>query len=66
MMNAEAHHLQAYDTVARTPNGLPAKGQHTSAYDLALFARQALTMPEFLQDRGDAGRHVPAARASTR
>jgi D-alanyl-D-alanine carboxypeptidase (penicillin-binding protein 5/6) len=49
MMNAEAHHLQAYDTVARTPNGLPAKGQHTSAYDLALFARQALTMPEFLQ-----------------
>ena len=49
MMNAEAHHLQAYDTEARTPNGLPAKGQHTSAYDLALFARQALTMPEFLQ-----------------
>jgi D-alanyl-D-alanine carboxypeptidase (penicillin-binding protein 5/6) len=49
MMNAEAHRLQAYDTVARTPNGLPAKGQHTSAYDLALFARQALTMPEFLQ-----------------
>jgi D-alanyl-D-alanine carboxypeptidase (penicillin-binding protein 5/6) len=49
MMNAEAHHLQAYDTVAKTPNGLPAKGQHTSAYDLALFARQALTRPEFLQ-----------------
>jgi serine-type D-Ala-D-Ala carboxypeptidase (penicillin-binding protein 5/6) len=49
MMNAEAHRLQAYDTVARTPNGLPAKGQHTSAYDLALFARQALTMPEFRQ-----------------
>jgi D-alanyl-D-alanine carboxypeptidase (penicillin-binding protein 5/6) len=47
MMNAEAHRLQAYDTVARTPNGLPAKGQHTSAYDLALFARQALTMPAF-------------------
>jgi serine-type D-Ala-D-Ala carboxypeptidase (penicillin-binding protein 5/6) len=49
MMNAEAHHLRAYDTVAKTPNGLPAKGQHTSAYDLALFARQALTLPEFLQ-----------------
>jgi D-alanyl-D-alanine carboxypeptidase (penicillin-binding protein 5/6) len=49
MMNAEAHHLQAYDTVAKTPNGLPAKGQHTSAYDLALFARQALTLPEFRQ-----------------
>jgi serine-type D-Ala-D-Ala carboxypeptidase (penicillin-binding protein 5/6) len=49
MMNAEAHHLQAYDTEAKTPNGLPAKGQYTSAYDLALFARQALTMPEFLK-----------------
>jgi D-alanyl-D-alanine carboxypeptidase (penicillin-binding protein 5/6) len=52
MMNAEAHHLQAYDTLARTPNGLPAKGQRTSAYDLALFARQALTMPAFLQIEG--------------
>ena len=66
MMNAEAHHLQAYDTVAKQPNGLPAKGQHTSAYDQALFARQALTMPAFMQIRRDAGRHVPAARRSTR
>jgi serine-type D-Ala-D-Ala carboxypeptidase (penicillin-binding protein 5/6) len=49
MMNAEAHRLQADDTVAKRPNGLNAKGQHTSAYDLALFARQALTMPEFMQ-----------------
>jgi D-alanyl-D-alanine carboxypeptidase (penicillin-binding protein 5/6) len=49
MMNAEAHRLQADDTVARRPNGLNAKGQHTSAYDLALFARQALTMPAFMK-----------------
>ena len=49
LMNAEAHLLQADDTVAKRPNGLNAKGQHTSAYDLALFARQALTMPEFMQ-----------------
>ena len=45
MMNAEAHRLQADDTVAVRPNGLNAAGQHSSAYDLALFARQALTMP---------------------
>ena len=45
MMNAEAHRLQADDTVARRPNGLNAKGQHVSAYDEALFARQALTIP---------------------
>jgi D-alanyl-D-alanine carboxypeptidase (penicillin-binding protein 5/6) len=50
MMNDEAHHLQADDTVAVTPNGLDAVGQHSSAYDEALFARQALAIPEFMQD----------------
>jgi serine-type D-Ala-D-Ala carboxypeptidase (penicillin-binding protein 5/6) len=48
-INAEARHLQADDTVAVTPNGLDAPGQHTSAYDLALFARQGLQMPSFLK-----------------
>ncbi len=52
MMNAEARRLQADDTVAKRPNGLNAKGQHTSAYDLALFARQALTMREFMRIEG--------------
>jgi len=49
VINAEARHLQADDTVAVTPSGLDAPGQHTSAYDLALFARQALTLPAFLK-----------------
>jgi D-alanyl-D-alanine carboxypeptidase (penicillin-binding protein 5/6) len=49
IINAEARHLQADDTVAVQPNGLDAPGQHTSAYDLALFARQALQMPAFLR-----------------
>jgi len=49
LMNAEARHLQADDTVAVQPNGLDAPGQHTSAYDLALIARQALRMPAFLR-----------------
>jgi len=48
LMNAEAHHLQAYDVVAKQPNGLPAPGQVVSAYDLALIARQALSMPAFM------------------
>ncbi len=48
LMNAEAHHLQAYDVVARQPNGLPAAGQVVSAYDLALIARRALQMPAFM------------------
>jgi D-alanyl-D-alanine carboxypeptidase (penicillin-binding protein 5/6) len=50
MMNAEAHHLQAYDTVAKTPNGLDRKGQHVSAYDEALFARQAIALAWFRKD----------------
>lgn len=49
MINAEARHLQAYDVVAKTPNGLPAAGQVTSAYDEALIARQALSMQVFMQ-----------------
>ena len=50
MMNAEAHRLQADDTVAKQPNGLDAPGQHVSAYDEALFARQALKVPMFMRD----------------
>ena len=49
LINAEARHLQAYDVVAKLPNGLPAAGQVTSAYDEALIARQALAMPAFMR-----------------
>jgi D-alanyl-D-alanine carboxypeptidase (penicillin-binding protein 5/6) len=49
LINAEARHLQAYDVVAKVPNGLPASGQVTSAYDQALIARQALAMPAFMK-----------------
>ena len=49
LLNAEAHHLQAYDVVAKQPNGLPAPGQVVSAYDLALIARAALAMPAFMR-----------------
>jgi D-alanyl-D-alanine carboxypeptidase (penicillin-binding protein 5/6) len=47
-MNAEAARLQARDTRAVDPNGLDAPGQLTSAYDLALIARRALAMPDFM------------------
>jgi D-alanyl-D-alanine carboxypeptidase (penicillin-binding protein 5/6) len=52
LINAEAHHLQAYDVVARQPNGLPAAGQVVSAYDEALIARQALASPAFMHYDG--------------
>lgn len=50
LINAEARHLQANDTVAKRPNGLDARGQHVSAYDEALWARAALALPEFMRD----------------
>jgi D-alanyl-D-alanine carboxypeptidase (penicillin-binding protein 5/6) len=48
LINAEAHRLQAYDVEAKLPNGLPATGQVTSAYDQALIAQRALAMPAFM------------------
>jgi D-alanyl-D-alanine carboxypeptidase (penicillin-binding protein 5/6) len=41
-MNAEAQRLGALDTVAKNPSGLDADGQRSSAYDLALIAREGL------------------------
>ena len=60
LMNAEAQHLQAYDTVARTPSGLDAAGESTSAYDLALIARAGLAMPEFRHYIGVVRSTMPA------
>jgi D-alanyl-D-alanine carboxypeptidase (penicillin-binding protein 5/6) len=47
-MNTLAAHLQADDTVALTPDGLDAKGQSSSAYDLALIFRAGLSVPQFV------------------
>ena len=46
-MNDVAYELRALDTVARTPNGLDAPGQVSSAYDLALMARAGLERADF-------------------
>ena len=48
LLNAEARRLRAYDVHAVKPNGLDAPGQVVSAYDLALIARKALSMPAFM------------------
>lgn len=48
-MNEEAQRLQAYDTVAKNPSGLPAEGQLSSAYDLALIAREGLARPDYFE-----------------
>jgi serine-type D-Ala-D-Ala carboxypeptidase (penicillin-binding protein 5/6) len=48
LVNADARRLRAYDVRAVQPNGLDAPGQVVSAYDLALIARKALSMPAFM------------------
>jgi D-alanyl-D-alanine carboxypeptidase (penicillin-binding protein 5/6) len=42
-MNAEATRLGAFNTSARTPHGLDEPGQVSTAYDLALIGRAAMT-----------------------
>jgi len=49
LVNDEARRLRAYDVRAVQPNGLDAPGQAVSAYDLALIARKALSMPAFMR-----------------
>lgn len=46
-MNATAARLGAFDTVAKDPSGLDEDGQMSSAYDLALFARAAMSDARF-------------------
>lgn len=47
MMTERAAELGCEDTVFVNPNGLPAEGHHTTAYDLALIAREAMTHETF-------------------
>ncbi|MGY0018196.1 D-alanyl-D-alanine carboxypeptidase family protein [Streptomyces sp. YJ-C3] len=46
-MQAHAQELQAYDTNVVSPDGYDAPGQHSSAYDLTLFARSGLQKSDF-------------------
>lgn len=57
MMQAEARRLQANDTTVANPSGLDADGQFSSAYDLALWGRAALS-------RGDLRHYVSTIRHS--
>ncbi len=47
LMNKKARQLRALDTVARTPHGLDARNQVSSAYDLALIGRAAMKRRDF-------------------
>ena len=64
-MNAEARRLGATGTVAVNPSGLDAPGQRSTPYDLALFGRAGLALPDFR--RYIATRHstVPGVNGKT-
>ncbi|MDD3336974.1 MAG: D-alanyl-D-alanine carboxypeptidase [Eubacteriales bacterium] len=47
MMTARAAELGCENTVFINPNGLPVQGHHTTALDLALIAREAMSHEEF-------------------
>ncbi len=47
LMNEKARELGAKDTHFANPNGLPNPQHYTSARDMAIFARYALTIPYF-------------------
>ena len=65
-MNAIARQLQADDTRARTPNGLDAPGQTSSAYDLALIARAGLKRADFAHYAGMARGSFPNSKGKGR
>lgn len=48
LMNQTALRLGAYDTFVETPSGLDGWKQLTSAYDMAIFLREAVNMPRFV------------------
>ncbi len=47
MMTQRAQELGCKDSVFKTPHGLPNNTHHTTAYDLALIAREAMKHPLF-------------------
>jgi len=60
LMAAEAERLNAQDTTVRNPSGLDARGQFTSAFDLALFARSGLERKDFRRYVGTVTTAFPA------
>lgn len=59
MMTARAAELGCKHTVFLTPHGLPCEGHYTTAHDLALIAREAMTHPEFREIAGTSRATIP-------
>ncbi len=58
-MNQEAAQLGAKDTHFTNPHGLPDPAHYTSAYDMGLITRAALSYPEFRSLAGTQSYEIP-------
>ena len=52
MMNKKAKELGLKDTKFQNPTGLPAKGHYSSAYDMAMMAKELLKYPQITKYTG--------------
>lgn len=59
LMNETARRLGAVDTTFTNPHGLDEDGHYSSAHDLALLARHAMTMPRFRALVASARHEIP-------
>ena len=59
MMTTRAAELGCKNTVFLTPHGLPCEGHYTTAHDLALIAREAMSHPEFREIVGTSRATIP-------
>lgn len=61
-MQAHADELQANDTNVISPDGYDAPGQHSSAYDLTLFARSGMQKSDFREYAATATAKFPESQ----
>ncbi|WP_020374853.1 D-alanyl-D-alanine carboxypeptidase family protein [Sulfobacillus thermosulfidooxidans] len=65
-MNMKAQELGAFNTQFENPNGLTKPGHFSTAYDLALIARYAMTLPVFRKIVGTREGHIMELRHKTK
>jgi serine-type D-Ala-D-Ala carboxypeptidase (penicillin-binding protein 5/6) len=65
-MNTAARSLGARNSNFVNPNGLPARGHYSSAADLAVVVREALTIPEMRQIMGTRAKTIAPRAGSKR
>ena len=64
LMTERAAELGCKDTVFETPNGLDAGDHHSTAYDMALISRAALSNPDFIRITNTANVTFQSSRAT--